>query len=317
MEIGSEFWLESNEKNSSNNKNECQIGKDRKLLLSGRTAIDYILEEILLKRKISKIYFPNYCCQSMIDPFVKKNIDIVFYSVSFDNGIKYEINEKEQCDIFFAMSYFGYVDSNMDYYIKKFKEKGSIIVEDSTHSLLSSRPYSKDSNYIVASLRKWFPIISGAIAINNNEFFNSQINLSSENKKMVQTREEAMKMKKAFIEGKQIDKTEFLGLYKKANEYLNENYQKIEIDNKSRKILEDLSIDEIIKKRKENAMVIYEKLDNKEINFMFENLSEKDTPLFIPIILKNEEIRNKFRNYLISKNIYCPIHWPIPEIFYS
>ena len=96
--------------------------------------------------------------------------------------------------------------------------------------------------------------------------------------------------------------------------YFDENYEKIEIDYKSRKILEDLSIDEIIKKRRDNAKVIYEKLENKEINFLFENLLETDTPLFIPIILKNEEIRNKLRNYLISQNIYCPIHWPIPQI---
>lgn len=313
MEIGSEFWLET----SNNNKiyeNFWELGKDRKFLLSGRTAIAYILDEIAISRKISKVYFPNYCCYSMIEPFIKRDIDIIFYSIEVENKIKYKIDENEQCDIFFAMNYFGYVDSNMDYYIKKFKEKGCIIIEDSTHSLLSNRIFSQDSDYIIASLRKWFPVMSGGIAINNSQTFKNEIYNEQTNEKMIELRRNAMLMKRRYINGENIDKTKFLELYKTSNKQLSENYENIVIDNMSNEILMCLDIQKIKDKRKNNAKIIYEQLNRKQIKFLFESLEDGDCPLFIPIILKDEKTRDKLRDYLIQQKIYCPVHWPIPEI---
>ena len=167
MEIGSEYWLEKQLKNRQKNNIECE---NEILLMSGRTAIDYALEIITTKRKINTVYLPSYCCQSMIEPFLNRNITVVFYNVSFENGkFIYDIDNNKKCDIFFAMNYFGYSDSNMDYYIKKFKNRGIIVIEDSAHSLFSERKYSKNSDCIIASLRKQFPIISGGKLIVQTE----------------------------------------------------------------------------------------------------------------------------------------------------
>ena len=57
----------------------------------------------------------------------------------------------------------------MEEYIKRFKEKGKIIIEDITHSILSEKRYSEYSDYLVGSLRKWFPISTGGIVVNRNE----------------------------------------------------------------------------------------------------------------------------------------------------
>ena len=312
MEIGSEFWLEE-KSDEIYNKNFWNVGKDRKFLLSGRTAISYILEEISLNKKVHKVYFPNYCCSSMIEPFIKRNIEMNFYSVEFENEIKYKINENEPCDIFFAMNYFGYSDSNMDYYIKKFKQKGCIIIEDSTHSLLNSRIFSKDSDYIIASLRKWFPVISGGIAINNNQQFKYKIDDEFTNEELVELRKEAMIMKRKYINGEKVDKSKFLELYKISSKQLNEDYENTIIDNMSKEILMSLDMQKIKEKRKNNAKTIYEELDKKEINFLFESFKEEDCPLFIPIILKDKQCRDKLKDYLIAQDIYCPVHWPIPE----
>ena len=40
-------------------------------------------------------------------------------------------------------------------------------------------------------------------------------------------------------------------------------------------------------------------------------MKENDCPLFVPILVEN---RNELRKYLISKNIYCPVHWPISSL---
>ena len=166
MEIGSEFWLEKKEENNHTSyiidSNENKI-----LCMSGRTAIDYALFLFQKQRKILDVYFPSYCCQSMLQPFLERNIKIHFYSVRFEKGkFIFDIDCNKKCDLFFAMNYFGFAANNMDYYIDNFKRKNVIVIEDSTHSWLSQRKYNRNSDFVVASLRKWFPIISGGVLIN-------------------------------------------------------------------------------------------------------------------------------------------------------
>lgn len=317
MEIGSEYWLEKQLKNRQKNNIECE---NEILLMSGRTAIDYALEIITTKRKINTVYFPSYCCQSMIEPFLNRNITVVFYNVSFENGkFIYDIDNNKKCDIFFAMNYFGYSDSNMDYYIKKFKNRGIIVIEDSTHSLFSERKYSKNSDFIIASLRKWFPIISGGKLIVQSEEFelNKNINLK-ENYEYINIKKIAMKEKYKYIEKKEeIEKNEFLRKFHKSEEILDIDYKKYKIDNTSYDILKNINLEEVIKRRKENVKIIYDFLRKQTFIRYIENIDfEKDCLLFVPIFLDNLT-RNKLKKYLIKNDVYCPNHWPIPNILFE
>ena len=163
MEIGSEFWLNSKMEKLTDFElpNWLNIGYDNKLLLSGRTAIHYILKDIQKNKKINTVYFPSYCCQSMIQPFIDLGVNIIFYHVFFEKGINFDINLDEECDVFFAMNYFGFSKGRMDRYIDVFKQRNVIVIEDSTHSLLSDSIHNDQSDYVVVSLRKWCPGLSG------------------------------------------------------------------------------------------------------------------------------------------------------------
>lgn len=315
MEIGSEFWLENKK---SKVKYEIDESEDKLLLMSGRTAIDYALDIINKKRQIKNVYFPSYCCQSMLDPFLERNIDIDFYNVDFQEGnFIYSIDCNRSCDMFFAMNYFGYNCNNMDYYIEKFKKHGAIIIEDSTHSWLSKRKYNKNSDFIVASLRKWFPIISGGILINRSKKFNFKKNIElKENYLYNEFKGKAMKMKNNYINKKEnIKKEIFLEEYAKANEVLKKDYKRYKIDKKSDEILKKLDIDDIYTRRKNNAKVIYDFLRHQEkIEYIKGINFEEDCPIFVPIFLKNKDERDGLKNKLIENQIYCPNHWNIPDV---
>ena len=43
---------------------------------------------------------------------------------------------------------------------------------------------------------------------------------------------------------------------------------------------------------------------------LFPEISENDCPLFVPIII---EQRDELKKMLISKGVYCPVHWPISK----
>lgn len=317
MEIGSEFWLENGyEKNKV--KYEIDENENKLLLMSGRTAIDYALDIITRKREIKKVYFPSYCCQSMLDPFLERKIEIDFYDVSFKNGsFVYSIDCNKICDIFFAMNYFGYNCNNMDFYIELFKKKGTLIMEDSTHSWLSKRKYNKFSDFIVASLRKWFPIISGGILINLSKEFELDKNINiEENYRYNEFKNIAMRMKSEYINGAEnVKKDVFLKEFAKANEILKNDYKRYKIDSQSEKILNELDIEDICNKRKNNVKAIYNFLKNQEkVGYIKEMNLERDCPIFIPIFLENKNNRDSLKNKLIENQIYCPNHWNIPNI---
>ena len=315
MEIGSEFWLE-------NIANKNQI-KEKKLneiyFLSGRTAINYAIDILEKNKKIEVVYFPSYCCNSMLQPFLEKNIKIEFYTVRFKDGdIVYDIDYNKECDVFFAMNYFGFSKYNMDYYIKKFKERNIYIIEDSTHSWLSKRKYNNKSDLVIASLRKWFPIISGAILINpmNHLNINRKVNNLKFNEKYTKLREEAMLEKSKYINNyDKIEnrKKEFLKKFSASNDLLQENYKNYKIDEKSYDFLNNIDLEKIIKKRKDNTIEIYNYLKTQEkIGYLKHINLEEDCPIFVPIFLEQHK-RDKLKEYLINNKIYCPTHWNIPE----
>ncbi len=200
----------------------------------------------------------------------------------------------------------------MDEYIKKFKEKGKIVIEDITHSVLSQKSHSEFSDYLVGSLRKWFPISSGAIAVAMKSNFELNLKTNS-NEELINLKNKAMQNKKNYIKSEDGSKEEFLNQYAQSNKILEEDYKDYSIDSKSYEIIMGIDLNKIKEQRKINAKTIYEKLKNNfNIRFLFENYNEEDCLLFVPILLNNET-RNELRKFLISKNIYLPVHWPLEE----
>lgn len=310
FEIGSEYWLEDNNKTIIKYRKDLKF--DSKFLMSGRTAIDFVLQDIMKNKKVKKAYFPSYCCDSMLQPFYDNNIEIEFYEVNFNEKFEYTINLNKECDIFYAMSYFGFEETRMDYYIEKFA-KNCIVIEDITHSLLSQKVYNDNSDYIIASLRKWFPIITGGIAIKKDGTFNIDNKNFEINEIVYKNKKEAMRNKYKYImNDENVQKQEFLDQYARSNKELSNNYKDYNMDHESKEILNKLDLDLIRKLRKENAMTIIKYLEtNNNIKLMCK-IKEGDCPLFIPIIVK-KGYRDSLKKYLIDNNIYCPVHWNKPQ----
>lgn len=317
MEIGSEFWLENKDR-TGKIKYSIDENKNKILFMSGRTAIDYALDMIVKKTEVKNVYFPSYCCDSMLAPFLKRNLTIEFYDVSFKDGrFFYDIDCNKKCNVFFAMNYFGFSCNNMDYYIDSFKKQNVVVIEDSTHSWLSTRKYNLNSDIVVASLRKWFPIISGGILINLSKKFEfDKIDELKENYKYTTLKKKAMETKSKYMNNKEkIDKKLFLQEFSKANENLKKDYKKYKIDKLSQEILEKIDVEEFINRRKENTEVLYKYLKNQPKIEYIKNLDlRKDCPIFVPIFLENSEERDKLRNRLIQNQVYAPNHWNIPGI---
>ena len=71
----------------------------------------------------------------------------------------------------------------------------------------------------------------------------------------------------------------------------------------------DLDVEFIKTRRRENAKVLREAFHGWLI---FPEMKDTDCPMFVPILVPNGK-RDALRRYLISNEIYCPIHWSVSE----
>lgn len=161
-ELGSDFWLDN-----------LQDEDNSIFVLSGRTAIDLILQDIYaMDRDARRVYMPAWCCDSMLQPFVDRDIDIKMYNIRYENGsLVYDIEETFDVDIFYVTNYFGYDNTLSVDTIMHFKQRGATIVYDRTHSLLRENDAIEGiADYTFYSIRKWLGVICGAYLKKNQAF---------------------------------------------------------------------------------------------------------------------------------------------------
>ena len=310
-ERGSEFWLER-EPAAISQREGCYV-------LSGRTAIDLIIQDIAKTWPLRKVYMPAWGCDSMIAPFQERGIDVRFYDVeqNADNDksvksgksvVNYKTNTDctDETDVFYVTNYFGYENTLPIEIVKKIKEKGAIILYDRTHSfLMDNDPYLELADYSFASIRKWMGVIGGAVVYGVKDY---QLIPCP----YLECKERAMLMKKAFIDGDtSIDKQTFLSLYGEFGHHLAEDYQNYEMDDLSYALYKAEDFAVMRHKRRENAKYLHEHL--KGVSFIGK-LTDNAVPLFVPVFFDTTEQRNAVRKKLIEAQIYCPIHWPKPAM---
>lgn len=315
-EIGSHFEYQHNYK--ENYKRE-QGGKwfksqsDHCFTFSGRTAIEIALKDIMLDRTIKTVYMPSYVCDSMIQPFLKFGIDILFYDVDYnldsEKGFTVQIDKNVKCDIFFTMKYFGLEAKNYDLIFEEFKSNNTIIIEDTTHSYFTDQKKSQVADYNVASIRKWLGIASGGFISKRDGILHVKPTQNSDH--LVVEKIQAMKCKRAYLDGKLVDKSQYFTLFNTFENKLLDSDYRMKIDSFSKDILTWVSIDKMRTQRVKNSLILYKEII--ELNFIEpvfkEHISNELCPLYVPVIVTNGK-RDELRSYLIKEEIFCPVHWP-------
>ena len=309
-EIGSYFWLDPSEK-SEDQKPITWLPdmEDNCFTFSGRNAIDIALRDILSNHQIDVAYVPSYCCVSMLQAFIDRKIKIKFYSIGYENGkFMYQIPQCDKHSVILIMSYFGLNAEEAHKAIEKVRMAEGVIIEDITHSLLKTNAASKESDYVVASLRKWFPIPAGGWVGKKNGVLSEKPIIDSNH--AVEGKIAAMREKYDYLIGKITTKENFLLSQAKFENDLIHVDRLLKIDDTSLGIVKSINVEAIINQRRQNAKLLIDGIKklSPAINIPQVDLSV-DVPLFLPVFMDTEK-RDSLRKYLIARGIYCPVHWP-------
>lgn len=273
------------------------------LVFSGRTAIETVLKELPYAKKA---VLPSYCCDSMIEPFHRAGICVEFYPVEYRNKLMIDVQIPGDVDILLWCNYFGYHTPMPD--MSAFKNRGGVIIEDITHSLFSSIAYSAQSDYLVASIRKWEPINCGGYCAKVKGELNHAPKTSPP-VEFLEIKTSAMKLKTKYLDDlDEQKKMVFLPKFAESNQWLAEHYSGLTIDEAAEAFLAHTDADVQQQIRRQNAHVLYEGLRDK-VTFLFSE-EDMDCPLFVPILIPD---RDEVRKILTENKVYCPVHWPRPS----
>lgn len=313
-EIGSEFWTNC----SPCGKCGCEWPNAEnwsvRECLSGRVALDYIVERLVEEGKTS-VYMPSYCCHTMIEPFLKHNVKVSFYDVvPTESGLKRAFDPNHDCDVVFLLDYFGFVDVETKEIAKEQQLKGKQVIYDATHSIYSYFNYT-DCDYVFGSYRKWMDVNCGFVAVKGN----AVIDFGTDWKQFdayIDIRTRLFDLKSRYMNDEDVDKQQFLTWINEAEEMLEHGYYHTLPDQRSLCVLKQTDYTYLVQSRRHNAKILMKgiaDLADKRVRCLVSKLGTYDTPLFVPISVQSEH-RDKLRRYLIENNIYCPVHWPLSEL---
>ncbi len=310
-EIGSEFWISDlSDFREKDKPYWLKYWNYIVLTSSGRGAISLLLQEV--QPEFKTVLLPAYICDSVISPFIAKGYTCYFYDVAEDlTPLIENVDLYPDLGIFLHMGYFGFqTNVKLSGIIKRLKRKSTIIVEDITHTLFSECQRINDNDYYIASIRKWMGLPSGGFLASSNICINS---ILKEDTVFSNMRKEALSLKAKYIYNNNINlKIQYRNIFAQAESILDKDLSAYGIDMLSEKIIYDISVNELIKKRRLNFDVLSDGCWN--INFIkpiFEKLSSETCPMFYPVYIFGN--RNEVRKYFSEREIYCPIHWEIPE----
>jgi dTDP-4-amino-4,6-dideoxygalactose transaminase len=315
-EIGSNFWLEPEELELCGtrdrqfhylNKNEHAVYTS-----SGRGAISLVLENIHVARRV--VLLPLYTCDSVIMPFLNKGYDVYFYGVSDDlaaNKDEFAKSvEKYGPGVVLLHAYFGFDTlRRLRPLYSRLRERGIIVIEDITHSLFSA--FSKEgADFYVASLRKWFALPDGGVAIPGHDEFDRVPKRGHEELVAVNVR--AIRLKDEYTKSMRPElKEEYRRLFYSTEAMLDRDCGVYAMSETARSILSRMDFQALAEVRRRNFKYLLDHLPrDPRLVPVFAELPAGVAPLYFPVFVDGD--RAKLRAFLAEAEIYAPVHWEIP-----
>lgn len=269
----------------------------------GRSAILLALLDIEMKSDKKIIHLPTFICDAVKQPFIERNYEIKYYSLGKTLNNFAQLPQVQKGEIFLFAHYFGHQNFAIVKWLKSLPDRDFFVIEDYVQSSLSEFR-NEISDYQIFSFRKFTPQIDGALLISKLPI---KMNLANPDILFLKNQ----------IKGKIIrswtEKIEyFINDLKDSEASLNNKVVPKSISSISKYVMERLDFDLIKKQRIENWRYLYKQMekhsffDNKVIP-LFDSLEQGEVPLGFAVQIG--QARDGLRDFLIEKNVFCPIHW--------
>jgi len=305
IRIGGEFEIDISSLDAKENTSVLPYPNHFKIWLdTGRSAIHLALEDIKKRSPSRAALLPAFICPTVVEPFLKLGFSVNYYSESS----LMDLCVKDNQTIFFA-NYFGTRNGQAIDWINKLRADSQIfVIEDCVQSSLNTN-VGETGDYVVTSLRKFLPQPDGALLASVQEVKNSAIFEPNEQ----------------FISNKFLGKVmrhtadrneDFLTFLENSEKMLISGFPR-EMSALSKFMMNHTDIRSIQTIRRNNWFALHHGLSEagllKFLQPVFNDLASGEVPIGFPVIVGNGQ-RDRLREFLSEKSIYCPIHWKLSHL---
>lgn len=285
---------------------------------SGREAIALALRSLARLRPdlVRVCLLPAYMCDTVFFPFEQEGFEIHFYHVNKElEANEHELRaliEQLKPGLLFIHPYYG-VDTwrSLRSLLAKWKKQGICIMEDVTQSYYLEG-VGAEADYVVGSLRKWYPVPDGGFVVSNEELAWEEI---EDDREFAKTRLKMLMDKWEYLYGnadaekKKLDKAAYLKQNRALEEQLDRHCGIRDLSGETAHILERINEDDAKRRRNDNYKYLYDRLKDKKL---FQPIVTDPTgdavPLYFAIFTQS---RDELQSFLTAHEIYAPVLWPI------
>lgn len=271
---------------------------------SGRAALYHILLDIKSRGGYSKIFLPDYLCESVLDAVNRLDFDIYFYNLDHDLTFNQQslAGMLDSSSILLIINYFGGIDCSVPVKFLKEAVSSLMVIQDNVQAFFEMNKIT-EADYSFTSFRKTFPVPDGAWV----KSLSAGLNTATQTNTFAAYKIAGGILKNVIGSGGDHDEV-YLNLLKQGEDKINDNYSAA-ASGLSLNLMNNIIQQEAALARRQNAEYILKGLANLNITPIV-NFTEEQIPLFIPVRLKK---RNEIRSAFFNQNIFCPVHWPVPE----
>ncbi|MBO0592807.1 hypothetical protein I2486_15490 [Cellulophaga sp. E16_2] len=279
--------------------------KNYELFYTGRHAIKHLLTLLQVRKKIRKIWLPNYYCPH-VTSWLRANFNTIdtyaiepFFAklpINFDDFATEE-------DVVILNNFWGIYE----YQIPENKNR-AVYIEDHSHGWLSAPCLESKADYCFASLRKTLPIPLGGILWqpNGNEDLSVLNKTIKEDFSMVWDKiNTAMTLKCHFNINETGTVNDYLKIIGETEDFLHHQYTVIPINEKHKEFILKYLGKEYNNVKSQNFEYILKKLVPKS---EFAILDNKNT-FGLELVFKDREAFNSLKQHLIHNKIYPSELW--------
>ncbi len=287
-----------------------QLGRPRtagpRQAASGRGALFQILMHIQQTRAASVVLLPDYLCGSVLQAVAVAGLVPRFYHVGSDlraerSNLRAAL--KDGPTILLLISYFGLVDLTGDIAFARQTCPSLVIVKDDVQSPLEVAVL-RGADFAFTSLRKSFPVVDGAPI--QPEFPLLLDDATASPFALAKIAGAVAKHSRRYEPG---DDRAFLALLRDGEDRLDDGSSfRAPMSWMSESALAGVDRAAMQERRRANFRVLEAAIKPAGLRPLVP-LAEGAVPLFLPVLAPD---RDTVREKLARREIYCPVHWPVP-----
>lgn len=270
---------------------------------TGRSSIRAALAIALRHGGRRLAYLPAFCCPSVIKAVEQCGFQIGYYSMGPDLATPSAMPEDLEGATFLYIHYFGALNSPVQEWLNAQRLKQRFfVVEDCVQAPLSSG-IGRSGDFAITSLRKIAPQVDGALLASE-----LPIDFPTE------PPDETFVSKKfagKILRSKGGDEEAFLSLFYSSESRLDESTQCRGMSWISEHLMRRTDFQQIATRRCANWKSLDDHLARSGTAPIVKSLltlRPGEVPLGFPVVVQGG-LRDKLRNFLKARRIFCPVHW--------